>query len=61
MSYQWHAAGTGEPVVVATLPDQQSAEAWLGEHYLDLTADGHTQVWLYEEDRLVYGPMSLSE
>ncbi|MBO1031194.1 hypothetical protein IPV09_07570 [Tessaracoccus sp. SD287] len=39
--------------------DQGSAEAWLTESYLELTDLGIDQVSLYEEDRLVYGPMSL--
>ena len=39
--------------------DQGSAEAWLTENYLQLTDLGVDQVSLYEEDRLVYGPMSL--
>lgn len=39
--------------------DQGSAEAWLAEAYLDLAELGVSAVSLYEEDRLVYGPMSL--
>lgn len=63
MSYRWQAAaGSAAPVPVGSdFPDQAAAEAWLGEYYLDLVEDGHEQVWLYEADRLVYGPMSLSE
>ena len=40
--------------------DQGSAEAWLTENYLELSDLGVDQVSLFEEDRLVYGPMSLS-
>lgn len=40
--------------------DQAAAEAWLTENYLELTDLGVDQVSLYEEDRLVYGPMSLA-
>lgn len=40
-------------------PDQESAEAWLTANYLELDALGVRRVSLYEEDRLVYGPMSL--
>ncbi|MGA4507051.1 hypothetical protein ACQB6R_04955 [Propionibacteriaceae bacterium G1746] len=39
--------------------DQASAEQWLTENYLDLADLGIDSVSLYEEDRLVYGPMSL--
>ena len=40
-------------------PDQASAEAWLTANYLELDSLGIRKVTLYEEDRLVYGPMSL--
>ena len=40
-------------------PDQADAEAWLTGAYPDLLDVGVTAVSLYEEDRLVYGPMSL--
>ncbi|MCW5951609.1 MAG: hypothetical protein KIT69_05090 [Propionibacteriaceae bacterium] len=40
-------------------PDQAAAEGWLTGAYLDLLDAGVTAVSLYEEDRLVYGPMSL--
>ena len=39
--------------------DQGDAEAWLTEAYLELTDLGVEFVTLYEEERLVYGPMSL--
>ena len=39
--------------------DQGSAEAWLTENYLELTDLGVDMVSLYEEDRLIYRPMSL--
>jgi len=41
--------------------DQAMAEAWLAEYYEDLQDLGVGQVSLFEEDRLVYGPMSLEE
>lgn len=40
-------------------PSQSDAESWLGEVWRELLADGVAQVTLFEEDRLVYGPMSL--
>ncbi|MBK7819489.1 MAG: hypothetical protein IPJ61_00045 [Tessaracoccus sp.] len=39
--------------------DQASAEEWLGLFFDDLLREGVAEVSLYEEDRLVYGPMSL--
>lgn len=39
--------------------EQSAAEAWLTEAYSDLLDAGVTAVSLLEEDRLVYGPMSL--
>ncbi|MEL4504198.1 hypothetical protein AAEX63_03815 [Luteococcus sp. H138] len=39
--------------------DQAQAEAWLAEYYEDLADLGVASVSLFEEDRLVYGPMSL--
>ncbi len=42
-----------------TWPDQAAAEGWLTGAYLDLLDVGVTAVSLFEEDRLVYGPMSL--
>ena len=40
-------------------PTQADAETWVGEVWQDLLADGVDAVTLYEEQRLVYGPMSL--
>ena len=40
--------------------DQASAEEWLGLFFDDLLREGVAEVSLYEEDRLVYGPMSLA-
>jgi len=47
-------------------PDSESfesrsdAESWLGEHFGDLAAHGVAAVTLYEGERKIYGPMSLS-
>lgn len=40
---------------------QAAAEEWLGLFYEDLRKMGVTEVSLLEEDRLIYGPMSLSQ
>jgi len=41
--------------------DQGQAEAWLTTSYLGLSGAGIHEVTLYENDRLVYGPMSLDD
>jgi hypothetical protein len=46
--------GLGQP-----FPTQGEAESWLGETYPDLREAGVRAVSLYEDERLVYGPMSL--
>lgn len=42
-----------------TFPDQEAAEAWLGQMYADLQDYDVEAVTLVEGDRTVYGPMSL--
>lgn len=39
---------------------QADAESWVGENWADLAAEGIAAVTLFESDRAVYGPMSLS-
>jgi len=38
---------------------QSDAESWLGERFRDLAAAGVAQVTLFQDGRVVYGPMSL--
>jgi hypothetical protein len=38
---------------------QADAETWLGTVWRELAADGVSAASLFEDDRLVYGPMSL--
>jgi hypothetical protein len=45
--------------VTTSFPSQADAESWIGETYQQLLDDGVDQVTLFEEDRKVYGPMSL--
>lgn len=40
-------------------PTQADAETWLGETWRELLDGGIDAVVLWEDDRLVYGPMSL--
>lgn len=42
-----------------SFPSQSDAETWLGEAWRDLRAHGVAAVVLLEEQREVYGPMSL--
>ncbi|MBB1483657.1 hypothetical protein H5392_07250 [Tessaracoccus sp. MC1865] len=67
MSYRWQpTSGTyAESDLAAadlakTFEDQAAAEAWLTLFFDDLLEQGVSGVSLYEEDRLVYGPMSLN-
>lgn len=38
---------------------QADAESWVGEVFADLAAEGIDGVTLFEDERQVYGPMSL--
>jgi hypothetical protein len=40
-------------------PSQAEAETWVGEVWRDLLDHGVDSVTLYEDGRMVYGPMSL--
>ncbi len=56
MSFRWqYSTGEGS----AVFPTQADAETWLGETWRDLLAGGVQDVTLLEEQRVVYGPMSL--
>lgn len=63
MTWSWRLETTGGSVVdgVATekFPSQADAESWIGESWQDLAGQGVDQVVLLEDDREVYGPMSL--
>ena len=65
MAWQWRfedASGTAvevDDVGVATFPSRADAESWLGESWRELLNSGVDQVRLLEDDREVYGPMSL--
>ena len=41
-------------------PNRSDAESWVGEFWADLADAGVAAVTLFEGDREVYGPMSLS-
>lgn len=66
MSWSWRfetasgaAVDPGE-VGGAEFSAQGDAESWLGETWRDLAERGVSQVFLLEDDREVYGPMSLA-
>ncbi|WP_026926765.1 hypothetical protein [Granulicoccus phenolivorans] len=61
--FGWHAStnadGSGATPLEARFADQAEAEEWLSANFEELLEQGLASVTLYEEDRLVYGPMSL--
>ncbi len=61
MSWRWapDRAPSGDVVLDRGFASQGEAESWLGEYYPDLVEAGVSAVTLFEEDRLVYGPMRL--
>lgn len=61
MGWSWKGDTGPSPagVLDRQFPSQGEAESWLGEFYPDLLEAGVEAVSLYEEDRLVYGPMKL--
>jgi hypothetical protein len=69
MSWTWqmHAGSPAQPVPAPEsvaqpadgFPSQADAESWVGEVWRELLDEGVDSVSLFEEGRLVYGPMSL--
>jgi hypothetical protein len=67
MAWTWRYE-TSDGTAVASLPDvaqtsgfpsQSDAESWIGETWPALLEGGVDQVTLFEDEREVYGPMSL--
>ncbi|WP_299057259.1 hypothetical protein [uncultured Nocardioides sp.] len=50
----------GETHAGARFPTQGDAESWVGEVWRELADEGVAAVTLFELERRVYGPMSLS-
>ena len=50
---------TGDDARSQSFPTQSDAETWIGESWRELLDGGVEQVTLLEEERVVYGPMSL--
>jgi hypothetical protein len=65
VTWKWRLeAADGSEISGPASPEQQSqsdAESWLGEQWRELAEAGVAQATLFEGDRKVYGPMSLSE
>lgn len=64
MTWTWtYEDAAGERVVPETaaegFPTQAEAEDWIGVTWRDLREEGVKAVTLHEDDRVVYGPMSL--
>lgn len=67
MSYRWQPSpgpfATSDLAAAGLLPkfeDQATAEEWLTAFFAELSEQGVSAVSLFEEDRLVYGPMPLT-
>jgi hypothetical protein len=65
MSWTWRLEGTdGKSLASPASPthsNQSDAESWLGEHWRELASAGVAQTTLFEDERKVYGPMSLAD
>ncbi len=64
MSWTWtyqkaDGSPVAEPAGSQSFPTQSDAETWLGETWRELLEAGVDAVVLQEEERVVYGPMSL--
>ena len=66
MSWTWTYEGPDGAQVEAPeapeqpeFPTQADAESWVGETWRELAEAGISAVTLFEDDRKVYGPMSL--
>lgn len=63
MGWRWDGAqADGSPALLGPsheFPSQADAEAWLAQNYEELEDAGVDEVTLLQDDRVVYGPMSL--
>ncbi|MEE1755154.1 hypothetical protein [Streptomyces sp. SP18CS02] len=64
MAWTWRfEKSDGTEVQPAVQPEefttQGDAESWIGEIWKDLREGGADQVTLFEDDKKIYGPMSL--
>jgi hypothetical protein len=65
MSWIWRLEGAdGRELSTPPSPphlSQSDAESWLGEKWRELAEAGVAQATLFDDERKVYGPMSLAE
>jgi hypothetical protein len=65
MSWTWRLEGADGDGVQGppppSHPNQSDAESWLGEHWRELADAGVARATLFDDERKVYGPMSLAE
>ncbi len=63
MTWSWQYvrgdASDAGPIGSQAFPTQSDAETWIGESWQELLGAGVDAVSLLEEERVVYGPMSL--
>ena len=64
MSWNWSyyksdGAGVAGLAGSQPFPTQSDAESWIGEAWRELLDQGVDAVVLHEDERVVYGPMSL--
>lgn len=62
MDYRWRyedSAGNELPGPAETFTDQQEAELWLADSWVELLDAGIEQVTLVSGEEAVYGPMGL--
>lgn len=57
--YEKADGSAADPATSQAFPTQSDAETWIGETWQELLDAGVDQVSLLEEERVVYGPMSL--
>jgi hypothetical protein len=56
MTYSWRYP---DDSLSPTFPTQADAETWIGEAWTELLDEGIDSVSLLQDQRVVYGPMSL--
>lgn len=61
MAWTWNyqTSSADAPTDSQEFPTQSDAETWIGEGWAELLESGVDAVYLKEDDRVVYGPMSL--
>lgn len=58
-TWTYQSSAPDAPTNSQEFPTQSDAETWVGESWHELLESGVDAVLLNEDDRVVYGPMSL--